>query len=88
MVSDVLTYSRRIECVGPVRQSADIEKIDLRGKVFRAEGVDVHTHMDAPSGRWYVPGQVDAFCLGGALPRGGWSVVRRGAGRFVARRAA
>ncbi|MFG1889246.1 dihydropyrimidinase [Micromonospora sp. NPDC049051] len=46
--SDVLIESGRIESVGQIPPSADIEKVDVRGKIVIPGGVDVHTHLDTP----------------------------------------
>ncbi|MFE2614780.1 dihydropyrimidinase [Micromonospora chalcea] len=46
--ADVLVDSGRIESVGRIPPSADVEKVDARGKIIIPGGVDVHTHMDTP----------------------------------------
>ncbi|MEU4568920.1 dihydropyrimidinase [Micromonospora sp. NPDC023956] len=47
-VTDLLIEAGRIENVGRIPASADIERIDVRGKIVIPGGVDVHTHMDTP----------------------------------------
>ncbi|MGC5331155.1 dihydropyrimidinase [Micromonospora sp. DT62] len=46
--ADVLIDAGRIESVGWIPPSADIEKVDVRGKLVIPGGVDVHTHLDTP----------------------------------------
>ncbi|QDY07764.1 dihydropyrimidinase [Micromonospora sp. HM134] len=47
-ITDVLINSGRIERVGRIPPSVDVETFDARGKIIIPGGVDVHTHMDTP----------------------------------------
>ncbi len=47
-ITDVLIESGRIERVGRIPASVDVETFDVRGKIIIPGGVDVHTHMDTP----------------------------------------